>query len=148
MKTLTLKTLITAAAIFSSAALSQAGNMSIERKAVYDDITKAFGAVPTFITQLPDAGLSGYWQLEKGLELSENSALPPKTKALISLAVAAQIPCQYCIEADTATARHLGATDAEIGEAVSMAALTRYSSTVLNGVQADLPTFRKEMGVQ
>jgi AhpD family alkylhydroperoxidase len=144
----TLKTILTATAVLSAAALAHAGNISPERKAVYDDIAKTFGAVPTFITQLPDAGLAGYWQVEKSLELSENSALPPKTKALISLAVAAQIPCQYCIEADTATAKHLGASDAEIGEAVSMAALTRYSSTVLNGLQADLPTFRKEMGVQ
>lgn len=144
----TLKTILTATAVLSAAALAHAGNISPERKAVYDDITKTFGAVPTFITQLPDAGLAGYWQVEKSLELSEDSALPPKTKALISLAVAAQIPCQYCIEADTATAKHLGASDAEIGEAVSMAALTRYSSTVLNGLQADLPTFRKEMGVQ
>ncbi len=148
MKTFTLKTILTATCILSATALAQAGNISPERKAIYDDITKTFGAVPTFITQLPDAGLAGYWQVEKSLELSENSALPPKTKALISLAVAAQIPCQYCIEADTATAKHLGASDAEIGEAVSMAALTRYSSTVLNGLQADPPTFRKEMGVQ
>ena len=137
MKTFTLKTILTATCILSATALAQAGNISPERTAIYDDITKTFGAVPTFITQLPDAGLAGYWQVEKSLELSENSALPPKTKALISLAVAAQIPCQYCIEADTATAKHLGASDAEIGEAVSMAALTRYSSTVLNGLQAD-----------
>ena len=65
---------------------------------------------------------------------------------LISLAVAAQIPCQYCIWSDTRDAKAAGATDEEIGEAVTMAALTRHWSTIFNGMQVDFDTFKKEMG--
>lgn len=72
--------------------------------------------------------------------------MPAKTKALISLAVAAQIPCTYCIWADTQSARLAGATDEEIREAVAMAALTRHWSTVFNGMQVDFETFKKELG--
>lgn len=123
---------------------TRAGDMS--QDAVYADIQKTFGSVPTFIKQLPKAALAGAWQEEKDLELSDKTALPPKTKALISLAVAAQIPCQYCIWADTQTAKQLGATDEEIGEAVAMSALTRHWSTLFNGLQVDFAQFKKEMG--
>ena len=88
--------------------------------AVYADVAKTFGSVPSFVKALPKSALAGLWQEEKDLELSDKTALPPKIKALISLAVAAQIPCEYCVWADTATAKQLGATDEEIGEAVAM----------------------------
>ena len=94
---------------------------------------------------MPDAALPGFWALERDLELSDKTALDAKTKALISLAVASQIPCSYCIWADTNTLHQLGASDAEIGEAVSMAALTRYTSTTLNGLQVDFEQFKAEM---
>ncbi|TIV08931.1 MAG: hypothetical protein E5W02_22345, partial [Mesorhizobium sp.] len=42
----------------------------------------------------------------KAIELSDKTALTPKEKSLISLAVAAQIPCSYCIWSDTENARH------------------------------------------
>lgn len=126
--------------------LARAGDPNPE--AVYADVQKTFGNVPTFVKQLPKAALSGLWQQEKELELSDQTALSPKTKALISLAVASQIPCHYCIWADTATARQLGATDEEIGEAVAMAGLTRNWSTMFNGLQVDFEQFKKELGGQ
>ena len=128
--------------------LAGAAEMSASRKAIYEDITKSFGSVPTFVTQLPDASLAGFWQLEKDLELSDKTALPPKTKALISLAVAAQIPCEYCVWADTMTAKQFGASEAEIAEAVEMAALTRFASTTFHGLQVDIAQFKKDMGGQ
>jgi len=112
----------------------------------YAEIQGAMGAIPTFVKQLPKATVPGFWLLERNLELSTDTALDAKTKALISLAVAAQIPCQYCIWADTQTLKQLGATDEEIGEAVSMAALTRFSSTTLNGLQVDFEQFKAELG--
>ena len=118
----------------------------VSPEAVYRDVEATFGAVPTFVKQLPKAALAGAWQLQKDLEVSEKTALSPKTKALISLAVAAQIPCHYCIWADTNNAKRLGATDEEIGEAVAMAALTRQWSTYFNGLQVDFETFKKELG--
>ncbi len=123
-----------------------AADNSAKVQETYVDIEKTFGAVPTFVKQMPAAALPGAWQELKDLELSEDTALPPKTKALISLAVAAQIPCTYCIWADTNSARQAGATDEEIAEAVAMAALTRHWSTIFNGLQVDLDTFKQDLG--
>jgi AhpD family alkylhydroperoxidase len=108
-------------------------------------VEQMFGFVPTFMQQMPRATLpvaiAGYTNLEAG-----ETALPAKTKYLISLAVAAQIPCQYCIWADTLAAKAAGATDEEIGEAVGVAAMTRFWSTNFNGLQVDLATYQKELG--
>ncbi len=138
--------MIVGAGLATVISVSRAGDISAERKAVYDDVQKTFGTVPSFLNGIPDAALAGFWQEEKNLELSDKTALPPKVKALISLAVASQIPCSYCIWSDTQTAKQLGASDAEIGEAVAMAGLTRNTSTLLNGLQVDFNQFKKEMG--
>jgi AhpD family alkylhydroperoxidase len=66
-------------------------------------------------------------------------------KSLISLAVAAQIPCQYCIWSDTEDAKRAGASQEEIGEAVAIAGLTRNWSTIFNGLQVDLEQFKKDL---
>jgi len=112
----------------------------------YADIEKTIGGVPSFVKRLPKAALPGAWQELKDLEFSGDTALPAKTKALISLAVAAQIPCTYCVWADTNSARQAGASDEEIAEAVGVAALTRHWSTYFNGLQIDFEQFKKEMG--
>ena len=123
-----------------------AADSSAKVQETYADIEKTFGAVPTFVKQMPAAALPGAWQELKDLELSEDTALSPKTKALISLAVSAQIPCQYCIWADSLAAKAAGATDEEIGEAVGVAAMTRFWSTNFNGLQVDLATYQRELG--
>jgi AhpD family alkylhydroperoxidase len=125
-------------------ALSADAKMS--REEVYKDIEKTIGAVPTFFKQLPDSAVAGAWQEIKDVEISDDGVLPAKVKSLIGLAVAAQIPCQYCIWADTHDAKQAGATDQEIGEAVTIAALTRHWSTIFNGLQVDMAQFQKEMG--
>jgi AhpD family alkylhydroperoxidase len=80
----------------------------------------------------------------KGFQLNPKTQLNGKTKELIGLAVAAQIPCQYCIYFHTAAAKANGATDEEIKEAVAMAAVVRHWSTLLNGMQVDLGGFKRE----
>ncbi len=115
-------------------------------EAAYAEIGEAFGTVPTFVKQFPKAAIAGAWAELRDLELSDQTALSPKVKSLISLAVAAQIPCDYCIWADTNSARAAGATDEEIAEAVAMAALTRHWSTVFNGLQVDIDQFKAELG--
>jgi AhpD family alkylhydroperoxidase len=67
------------------------------------------------------------------------------SKQLIALGVAAQIPCEYCIYAHNKAARAAGATDAEIKEAISAAALVRKWSTELNGNMYDMSDFRKQV---
>jgi AhpD family alkylhydroperoxidase len=74
-----------------------------------------------------------------------NGALDAKTKELIGLGVAAQIPCTYCVYYHTQAARHAGATDAQIKEAVAAAAETRKWSTVLNGNDYDMADFKKQV---
>jgi AhpD family alkylhydroperoxidase len=121
---------------------------SPEVDAALADMQSTFGSVPTFVKALPQAALPGMWRLSKDLELSDKTALSPKVKSLISLAVASQIPCTYCIWADTNSARQFGATDEEIAEAVAMAGVTRMWSTTFNGLQVDFDQFKMEMGGQ
>jgi len=81
----------------------------------------------------------------KQFEMSPDTKLDMKTKELIGVAVAAQIPCRYCVQFHTAGARMHGATDQEIQEAVGMAAMTRMGSTLLNGMQIDEAQFKKDL---
>lgn len=111
----------------------------------YKDIERTFGMVPTFMRQFPQAGISGAWRELKNVELNPSTALPAKSKDLIALAVAAQIPCKYCVSFHTGAARLDGATDEEIREAVAMAALTRHWSTVINGSLVDEQQFRRDI---
>ena len=62
-----------------------------------------------------------------------NGALTVREKALIALAVSAQIPCEYCVIAQSKKARKAGATEEEIKEAIAVAAIMRKWSTMLNG---------------
>ena len=98
-----------------------------------------------FFKLVPDLALPGAWMDFKGVVVNPMTALPPKMKDLVGLAVAAQIPCEYCIYAHTEFAKMNGATDAEISEAVAMGALTRKWSTFLNGIQTDEGKFRSEI---
>ena len=113
-------------------------------EAAYRDMQQTLGVVPGFFRQFPAAGIAGAWQEFKTVQLNPNTELSGKVKELIGLAVAAQVPCVYCIYAHTAAAKANGATDGEIREAVAMAAITRHWSTVLNGAQVDLATFKSD----
>jgi AhpD family alkylhydroperoxidase len=113
--------------------------------ATLKEIEGAFGQVPAFIKQYPPAALAGAWAQYKGLH-GPDAAIPAKYKSLISLAVAAQIPCEYCIAMDTQSARKAGATDHEINEAIAVAATTRHWSAVFYGMQIDLAQFKRDFG--
>ncbi|TIT87509.1 MAG: carboxymuconolactone decarboxylase family protein, partial [Mesorhizobium sp.] len=124
-----------AAACVLTLTLASAPAQADDYDAAIKDIQSTMGGVPSFVKQFPKAGLPGAWAEVKAIELSDKTALPPKVKSLISLAVAAQIPCNYCIWSDTQDAKRAGATDEEIQEAVAMAAITRHWSTIFNGMQ-------------
>ena len=137
MKTLALTTLITAIAISPAHA---------DDKATYQDIQKTLGLVPAFFKAVPDQAIGAAWGELKSIELNPRTALPAKTKELIGLAVAAQIPCRYCTYFHTKISGLAGATDEDRKEAVAMAALTRHWSAVTNGLQIDLAEFKQELG--
>jgi AhpD family alkylhydroperoxidase len=116
-----------------------------DAKTTYADIEKTLGFVPTFLKAFPDEGIAAAWDELKAIQLSPKTALSGKQKELVGLAVAAQIPCRYCIYFHTQVAKLNGASDAELKEAIAMAALTRHWSTVLNGLQIDLVEFKQEL---
>ena len=93
---------------------------------------------------LPDQALKPHWD-ENLAVMNPTGALDGKTKHLIALGVAAQIPCEYCVYAHTKAAKAAGATDAQIKEAIATAALVRFNSTMLQGSGYDLQKFQQEV---
>ncbi|TGT72483.1 carboxymuconolactone decarboxylase family protein [bacterium M00.F.Ca.ET.159.01.1.1] len=125
-------------------AISPARAEDASATAAYKDIQATLGTVPDMFKTLPDVAVAGAWAEIKGVQLNPNTALNGKTKELLGLAVASQIPCQYCIYFHTLAAKANGASDEEIKEAIAMAAIVRHWSTMLNGSQVDLATFKKQ----
>jgi AhpD family alkylhydroperoxidase len=142
MKRTTTLASVMVALLGTAAARAQESNPAAAARA---DIAKTLGFVPQFFQQFPDSALPGAWEEMKTLQLNPATALPPKVKEAIGLAVAAQVPCKYCILAHTEFGKLNGASQAELGEAVTMAALTRHWSTFLNGIQTDEAKFRGEI---
>ena len=106
------------------------------------EMKSATGTIPAMMKAYPDHWRAGAWEWFKATQ--GPGAIPSKYGELMSLAVASQIPCAYCVYAHTTTAKMLGATDAEIREAVAKAAETRHWSTILNGNDVPLDDFKKE----
>lgn len=109
------------------------------------DAEALLGKFPAIFEQYPDQAIAGAWRELRDVELNPDTALSQKDKSLIGLAVAAQIPCRYCLIADTQFAKLAGATDAEIQEAIAISANTRHWSTWLNGAQVDKARFKKDV---
>jgi AhpD family alkylhydroperoxidase len=110
------------------------------------EATQMFGGyAPEFLTRFPDVARAGAWRQLRDVQLSSATAASGKNKELMGLAVAAQVPCRFCIIAHTEFAKLNGATDAEINEALAMASFTRDMSTLLNGLQVDEAQFRKDI---
>ncbi len=138
---------IATAGVLAGAAFAQTAQTptTAAAEATYKDIEATLGIVPSFLKAFPQSGIPGAWSEMKSLQLNPKTALSPKQKELISLGVAAQIPCGYCVHFHTVAAKANGATDEEIREAVAMAAVTRHWSTVLNGMSVDMATFKREV---
>ena len=106
--------------------------------AIADDAPKFYAET------YPKHALSSVLKADKTL-MGPAAELDNKTRELIALGVAAQIPCAYCIYVHTKKARALGAAEAEIREAVATAAHVRHWSTVLNGMAYDFAAFKAEV---
>ena len=128
---------LTLAAVGAALAL-QAGTAFADdaSAAAYADIEATLGSVPSLFSAFPEVGIAGAWTEFKSVQLNPDTALDGKTKELMGLAVASQIPCAYCVYFHTAAAKANGATDEEIKEAVAMAAIVRHWSTVMNGMRS------------
>lgn len=110
-----------------------------------NDIKESFGFVPTFMDKFTDGALPGAWNEAKELRFSPTTALDPRLKALIALSVSSQIPCEMISYFETKSTLAQGLTTKEQAEAVTMAALIRHWSTVINGSQMDKAEFRQEV---
>ena len=100
-----------------------------------------FGSVPVMFTKLPMHVRTSAWEWFKSIG-NPDAAIPPKYGELIGLAVASQIPCEYCVYAHTSMAKMLGASEEEIREAVMKSADVRHWSTILNGNQVSFESFK------
>lgn len=117
--------------------------MTTDVKAIHKEVESMFGQVPSWLREVPESALSGFWTTMRDLELAE-TALPNKTKELIGIAVSGATRCRYCALFHTEAARLFGATDAEIAEAAAMAGHTMYASTFVNAIQVDYDEFRRQ----
>ena len=101
--------------------------------------------VPNFYKDtFPEHALKSALEASKEL-MGNNAKLDAKTRELIALGVAAQIPCVYCVYVHNKNAKAEGASEAEIREAVAIAAHVRHWSTVLNGMGYDFEAFKAEV---
>lgn len=108
------------------------------------EIETLFGGMPSYLKVYPEAALGAGWALMKGVNMNQDMVLDAKTRELVSLAVAAQIPCDYCIYYHRKAAVASGATEEELREAVVMAAVIRHWSTILHGAAYDMEAFKAE----
>jgi len=90
--------------------------------------------------------LAGSWAALRAVELDSDSSLEGKARALIGLAVAAEIACGACVHVSASLAKAYGATDSELAAALAMAGLTRRLGVVLDGVSVNSESFRAALG--
>lgn len=105
------------------------------------EMKSMFGSVPVMFEKLPMHVRASAWEWFKATS-NPDASIPSKYGELIGLAVASQIPCEYCVYAHTTMAKMLGATDEEIQEAVVKGAEVRHWSTILNGNHVSFESFK------
>lgn len=137
--------LITALLSIGAAHSAMITSSNPELQKTYNDIKKSMGLVPTFMKAFPEESLPAVWEEMKSVQLSNNTVLSPRVKELIGLAVASQIPCQYCTYFHTEAAKLHGSTEGEIKEAVLMAGAARHWGTFVAGLQYNEADFKKEI---
>ncbi|WP_413585682.1 carboxymuconolactone decarboxylase family protein [Bdellovibrio sp. HCB274] len=108
----------------------------------YEEIRATFETIPTFMKEFPQEAISGAWQEFRDIQLNPTTALTPKTKELIGLAVAAQIPCVYCVYFHKRAATFNGATPQELNYAIAVAADTRKWATHIEGSPLPFAKFK------
>ena len=88
-----------------------------------------FGAIGEYQKELADKFFSWYTEVYK------DSALSAKEKSLIALAVAHAVQCPYCIDAYSSDAFEKGWSEAQMMEAVHVAASIKGGAALVHGVQ-------------
>ncbi len=84
--------------------------------------------------ELTPAAWQGFLAFDKAV--MADGAIPAKTKELIAVAVAMTTQCPYCIEIHTKKARSAGCTEAELAEAIMVAAALRTGGAITHGTHS------------
>ncbi|MCB1441636.1 MAG: carboxymuconolactone decarboxylase family protein [Methyloceanibacter sp.] len=100
-------------------------------EALYPTASKSFADKRRELTPDAEASFRAFSQA-----VFQDGALPRKTKELIAVAVAHVTQCPYCIRGHTKTALKQGATQAEILEAIWVAAEMRAGGAVAHSAIA------------
>lgn len=90
---------------------------------------KKFGNISDYQKEMGDKFFEWYGNVFQEGELSA------REKALIALAVAHAVQCPYCIDAYTGDAYEKGWSEAQMMEAVHVAAAIRGGASLVHGVQ-------------
>jgi alkylhydroperoxidase/carboxymuconolactone decarboxylase family protein len=93
-----------------------------------DDLAK-FGNIGGFQKPMADKFFDYYGEVFK------DGALTAKEKSLIALAVAHAVQCPYCIDAYSSDAYEKGYSEAQMMEAVHVAAAIKGGAVLVHGVQ-------------
>ncbi len=90
---------------------------------------KKFGNITEFNKELGDKFFDYYGEVFK------EGALTAREKSLIALAVSHTVQCPYCIDAYTTDTIEKGCSEAQMMEAVHVAAAIRGGASLVHGVQ-------------
>lgn len=81
--------------------------------------------------ELAPAAWKGFLDFDKAA--LADGAIPARTKELIAVAVAMTTQCPYCIEIHSKKAKQAGCSEAEIAEAILVAAALRAGGAITHG---------------
>jgi AhpD family alkylhydroperoxidase len=106
-------------------------------KAVYSEIKKTFGTIPSLFKAMAHQPeyLDASWQKLK--VVMGPGKLDRKTKEMIAVAVSAANNCEYCVNAHTAALKQLGVTDPEIVELMAVVDLFSGLNKFLDGLRIE-----------
>lgn len=107
------------------------------------EIEETLGQVPGWMEQLAEPASDHSWGIFRDLSLGETE-LTPREKALVGVSAAAVMKCPYCAYFHKEEARFADVTEDELEEAVNLAGVTAYFSTVLHGNEYEQDEFVDE----
>jgi AhpD family alkylhydroperoxidase len=139
--TLTKGLILSFALIFANMVVAAQDNGDYE--GAKSEITTEFGMIPSHFAAYPKHALAGAWENYKQIN-SGNGVIDAKTRELIGLVVASQIPCVYCVYFHKGAAKANSATDEEIKEAIAIGAQTRHWSMIIQGSEIPFEEFKAE----
>lgn len=107
------------------------------------EMEETLGQVPGFMQILSEPASDHSWGVFRDLLMAETE-LSSREKALIGVSAAAAMQCPYCTYFHREEARFADVSESELEEAVNLAGLTRYFSTLLHGNEYGQDDFAAE----